>query len=42
MKKESDEIEKFMPAWYVELRKAYLKQVEDEEKKKKESSKLFS
>ena len=36
------EIEKNLPAWYLELRTAYLKQAEENEKKKRASSKLFS
>lgn len=37
-----EETLKQMPAWYVALREAYLKQAEEKEKKKRDSSKLFA
>ncbi|MBS3068733.1 hypothetical protein J4441_00010 [Candidatus Micrarchaeota archaeon] len=42
MDKEKTEIEKCLPAWYVELKRAYLKQEAEKEKKMRASSKLFS
>ncbi|VVB58668.1 Uncharacterised protein [Candidatus Anstonella stagnisolia] len=42
MEKEKIGIEKCLPAWYVELKKAYLKQEEEKEKKMRASNKLFA
>jgi len=36
-----EETLKQMPAWYVALREAYLKQADEDEKKKRASNKLF-
>lgn len=39
---EKEKIEKCLPAWYVELKKAYLKQEAEKEKQMRASSKLFA
>jgi hypothetical protein len=39
---EKEDILGQLPAWYVELRNAYLRQLVAEEKKKRASSKLFA